>query len=243
MSAVLAVIGDAHAHLGRLARVLARIDQVGVAGVLLVGDLGSGDVGLARLRTPEGDARYVASVIRVLEAVRALGVPVLWVPGNHDLPDLGRGATPGDPLWGNVDGGVAQVGALRVAGLGGAGPARFGFCYEWTEEEVGRRVIPEADVLLCHCPPARTPLDLTRRGEHVGSEALRARALGWDGVLVCGHIHEAGGVARLGDCLCLNAGGLGRPYGADQVGFVYGRDAVVFEQLEQGRSARLERAA
>lgn len=239
----LAVIGDVHASFARLGRVLDRVATVGVQGVLLVGDLGSNDVGFARDRTPVGDASYRNSVAEVLDRVRRLGVPVAWVPGNHDLPDIGRGAdaAEGSPLRGNVDGRVASIAGLKVTGIGGAGPDRFGFCYEWADEDIRRRPVPEADVLLCHCPPRHTPLDAIARGVHVGSQAIRELAERWRGVLVCGHIHEAGGVFRLGDCLCLNAGGLGRPYGADRVGFIEGTDAVIFEDLAAGARVELRR--
>ena len=234
----LAVIGDVHARFEFLDRVIGRIAQVGVDGVLLVGDIGSDDLSLATWRTPEKDARYLASVERVLDAVRGLGKPVLYVPGNHDLPDL---AFPG-----NVDGRVETVGDLRIAGIGGAGPARFGFCYEWDEDEVRAREVPACDVLLCHCPPAGTAIDLTKHGHHVGSEAIEERALVHEGFLVCGHIHEAPGVVQIGACLCLNAGGLGRPHGRPQVGFVRRRDGVDLawhEDMESGHVRRWTRSA
>jgi Icc-related predicted phosphoesterase len=231
---LLAVIGDVHAHMARLDRVLARIAEVPVAGILLVGDLGSHDLSYARRRTPERDARYLASIAEVLRSVRTLGAPVLWVPGNHDLPDLAG--------EGNVDGAVGEIAGLRVAGIGGAGPGRFGFCYEWDEDEIRRRPVPECDVLLCHAPPARTPLDLLWDGvRHVGSEALLERALVHDGVYACGHIHESPGAIELGRCLCLNVGGLGEPHGCAQLGFVRrsrelaGLYEVVHEDLDRGR--------
>ena len=91
-------------------------------------------------------------------------------------------------------------------------------------------------------PPANTPLDFARgAGRHVGSMAIRERAEGHSGVLVCGHIHESFGVAQLGDCLMLNAGGLGRPYGRSQIGFVLGLDEVRHEDLETGRFTSLNR--
>lgn len=237
----IAVIGDVHANLPRLGRVLDRVHSVGVQGILLVGDLGSNDVGFARNRTPGGDASYRSSVGEVLDRVRRLGLPVMWVPGNHDLPDIGRSAEDASPLRGNVDGRVAIMAGLRITGLGGAGPDRFGFCYEWSDEELRRRAVPDADVLLCHCPPRGTPLDSVARGVHVGSQAIREIAERWRGVLVCGHIHEAGGVFRIGDCLCLNAGGLGRPYGADRIGFIEGTDAVIYEDLAAGTRIELRR--
>jgi len=96
--------------------------------------------------------------------------------------------------------------------------------------------VPACDVLLCHCPPARTPLDrVYGRGVHVGSEAIRERALSHQGFLVCGHIHEAAGATQLGQCLCLNAGGLGRPFGKTQVGYIVrdgDQDLVGHEDLK-----------
>lgn len=237
---VLAVVGDVHAHRRRdavVARLAAERAAGRLDGILLVGDLGWPDVRPRRRDDPETRARYLASVERVLGEFRALGAPVAWVPGNHDLPDV-----PGE---GNADGRVLDVAGLRVHGIGGAGPERFGFAYEWSEDEIRARGEPACDVLLCHCPPLRTALDRVPSGEHVGSAAIRERAYRHRGVLVCGHIHESPGAARLGDCLCLNPGGLGEPYGKEQVGFVRwdagGDHEVVHEDLESGAVRRWRR--
>jgi Icc-related predicted phosphoesterase len=212
MTVQLGIIGDVHARFDVLEQVLLTLDAIGCDGILLVGDLGSHDVGLARRRTPQGDAAYLRSITALFERIEKTGVPWAFVPGNHDLPGV-----PGDR---NADHGVLDVAGLRVAGVGGAGPARFGFCYEWDEDDIRARTVPPCDVLLVHAPPARTPLDVLVNGEHVGSEAIRELALRHTGALVCGHIHEAGGVHQLGSCLCLNAGGLGRPHGKAQVGLL-----------------------
>lgn len=235
-SLCIAVIGDVHAHWARLDTVLSALSRERLDAILLVGDIGSHDLSLARLRTPERDARYLASVEEVLRRCRDLGVPVRYVPGNHDLPGL--------EFEGNVDGRVELVAGVRIGGIGGAGPARFGFCYEWGEEEIMARPELACDVLLCHCPPAWTRLDLVHDGvRHVGSEAIRARAVALDGVLVCGHIHEAAGGERVGKSLCLNAGGLGVPFGAAQVGFVRresGRWVVEHQVVGSGQRMRWE---
>jgi Icc-related predicted phosphoesterase len=239
---LLAVIGDVHAHARRLARVLDRVAERGPDAILLVGDIGSNELGRMRRATPGRILSWRRSAERVIAACRALGVPVLWVPGNHDLRDLDG--------EGQVDRRAGVAAGLVVWGIGGAGPERFGFPYEWDEDEVRALEAPECDVLLCHAPPARTPLDvLARGGEHVGSEALRERAERHDGVYACGHIHEAPGAVQLGRCLCLNAGGLGEPYGRAQVGFLR-RDPALpglweaeHEDLESGTLRRWRRGS
>jgi len=238
--AKLAVIGDVHAHWSRLDSVLQHIAGERVDAILLVGDIGSHDLSYARRRTPERDARYLASVEEVLRRCLDLGVPVRYVPGNHDLPEL--------PFAGNADGRLEEVAGVRVFGIGGAGPGRFGFCYEWDEEEIEARAVPECELLLCHAPPARTRLDLVHDGvRHVGSEAIREHARSKAQVLVCGHIHEACGGEQVDGCLCLNAGGLGTPFGAAQVGLVLrdprlaGGWAVEHRDLGSGERRRWER--
>ncbi|MEY2784873.1 MAG: hypothetical protein RL277_1080 [Planctomycetota bacterium] len=238
--AKLAVIGDVHAHWGRLDSVLQQIAQERADAILLVGDIGSHDLSYARRRTPERDARYLASVEEVLRRCQDLSVPVRYVPGNHDLPEL--------CFAGNLDGRLEEVVGVRVFGIGGAGPARFGFCYEWDEAQIAARAVPECELLLCHAPPARTRLDLVHDGvRHVGSEAIREHAQARAQVLVCGHIHEACGGEQIGGCLCLNAGGLGVPFGAAQVGFVLrdpklaGGWAVEHLNLKSGERRRWER--
>lgn len=207
----LAVIGDVHSRRSRLVRVLDWVRGEGVEGILLVGDIGAG-LPTGRPATAVQRAKYLANVDKVLDLVHALGLPVAYVPGNHDLPDLA--------LPGNVDHAVLDIAGLRVAGLGGAPDYRQD-PYEWPEDAARLRDIPDHDVLLAHTPPARTPLDrVPKRNKHVGSEAIREMAEAGRGVLVCGHIHESPGACRIGDTLCMNVGGLGRPHGKAQVGWI-----------------------
>lgn len=232
----LAVIGDIHANLDNLDRALARAAEVDPAGLLLVGDLGANTLHLRWKRDPavwsERRQAYLLSVERVLNRLRDTGLPFAWVPGNHDLPDV--------PGGGNIDGGAVEIGGLVVAGIGGAGPDRFGFPYEWDEDDVRALELPACDVILSHAPPRGTPLDrVPKVDKHVGSAAIRERAEAHAGFLVCGHIHESAGAVQLGDCLCVNAGGLGRPYERAQVVFIRRGpegDSATWEDLEGGET-------
>jgi Icc-related predicted phosphoesterase len=234
LSPRLAIVGDVHACFANLEPVLERIEQVGVDGILQVGDIGGHELGRRDPeRAPYRYGQYLAGIDAVLARLRAVA-PVLWIPGNHDLKGL-----PGDS---QTDGRLSELAGLRVFGIGGAGPDRFGFPYEWDEDEIRALEVPDCDVLLCHAPPRNTPLDLVpARSEHVGSEAIRELASGHPGALVCGHIHESPGVCWVGDCLCLNAGGLGRPWGAPRVGFLEGVDRAWVEDLDTGWRQELSR--
>jgi len=229
----LAVIGDVHTHFDHLRRCLAHAQTHEATAILLVGDLA--DAGWKLQRTPRRRHRYRGKVAEVLDLVRATGLPTFYVPGNHDLPSL--------DLPGNIDGTVVELDGLRVGGLGGAGPARFGFAYEWSEESAAQslRELPPCDILLAHCPPARTSLDRIQSGRHVGSEAIRSWVETHAQVMVCGHIHEAASVQPHGGCLCMNVGGLGRPYGRAQLGYIDGRDAVSHVDLDTGTWTTLTR--
>ena len=211
-------MGDVHGRHDRLDTVLGWLAPCDPDLALLVGDIGLdppwGRSDRRRLRQEHDES--VRGVVRRVRS--ALGCAVVFVPGNHDLPD------PPDDVDGiNVDRRVIILQGLRIAGLGGSGPALFGFPYEWSEEvadAVLGQMFPEPrrrlDLWLCHAPPARTRLDRTTRGEHVGSRAV-AR---WIGVLrprlfVCGHIHESAGLEWLDGVPCVNAGSLGEPHGRE----------------------------
>lgn len=210
---VLGVIGDIHGELYHLKKVIDHLTGVPIAGLLLVGDFGSSQYELSRWKKDSSHQILTKEVTRILELVEKLEVPVIWVPGNHDYKEL--------DLPGNCDRRLVTIAGVRVYGIGGSGPGRFGFPYEWDEDEIRRLEMPECDVVLSHTPPARTPLDkLFHADRHVGSEAVREIAERHRGAMVSGHIHEAHGTIRLESCLCMNVGSLGDPYGLMQVGYV-----------------------
>ena len=212
MDTTLAVIGDPHGAWDSLARVVAHLRGQRIDGVLIVGDFFSRLV-MGRSLNEDDQRQLDRDLDRTLRAVGVLGVPCAWVPGNHDPPTV-QGP-------GNVDGRSGAIAGLRIAGIGGAGPNHFGFPYEWDEVDIRARSLPPCDIILSHTPPVDTPLDETAwGGHHAGSVAIRELARAHDGVLVCGHIHEAADSVQIDRCLCLNAGALGEPFGKAQVGYV-----------------------
>jgi calcineurin-like phosphoesterase family protein len=167
--------------------------------------------------------------------IDALDRPCVFVPGNHDA-DLGgyaegRGmslrdglpaAWPGPAGGFNVDGRVADVAGLRIAGLGGSiryssGPN------QWTERQQARRARRVArsaawrrmrdgrdvDVLLTHSPARGVGDgdDPPHRGFACLHDAVRRMR---PKLLVHGHVHPYGNQVpdrRIGETLVVNTVG------------------------------------
>ena len=213
------LIGDVHDERDRLERSLALLGDCRPDLVLLTGDIGQ-DPPWHRAQRRTQRTEHDESVRGVVGRVRSVcDCPVVFVPGNHDLDD-----PPADVGAINADRRIVEIAGLRIAGFGGAGPTRFGFPYEWSEEEaelaLGKLFADEdrVDIFLSHSPPVATTLDRTAHGSAVGSTAVKS----WIGrarpkLFVCGHIHEARGIEDLGGVPCVNAGALGEPYGCEIV--------------------------
>ncbi len=151
-----------------------------------------------------GDLTHVDKGAEALALLRTLPVPVLAAPGNMDGPDAVDEIT--------RHGGLAGRQPVTIQGVSFGGPDVQAAC----------------DVLVTHEPPLGT-LDLTFARTHAGSRRVlelltRYRAR----LLVCGHIHESPGIARVGETLVVNCSmGNGRTAGA------------LIELAEEGADARL----
>lgn len=213
------LVGDVHNHTERLARSLSLAADAAPDLVLLTGDIGV-DPPWHRAQRRTQRERHDESVRAVIEQVRSsCACPVAFVPGNHDLDD-----PPADVAGINVDRKWVEVAGLVIAGFGGAGPTRFGFPYEWSEEEADLVLAerfddaPAIDIFLSHSPPFNSMLDRTAHGVAVGSRAVRRRlVIVRPKLFVCGHIHEAWGRQVVEGVPCVNAGAIGEPYGGELV--------------------------
>ena len=102
-----------------------------------------------------------------------------------------------------------EVGGRTFVGLGGSNPTPFGTPFELSEAEIERTLRPvmEPDAILVSHPPPKGVVDVVHSGEHVGSTAVRRIVEEFRPPLVlCGHIHEARGIATLGPTTIVNPG-------------------------------------
>lgn len=155
-----------------------------------------------------GDAAQAGQLLKPL----ADNSPTLFIPGNCDPEVLTtisilKGAV-------NLHGRCRIVHEAAFLGVGGSSPTPFHSNLELTDAQIRdvaaaafTQLDRDAFIFLSHSPPVDTLVDVTNRGVHAGSSALRRFIEERQPVLVaCGHVHEARGVDRIGRSIILNPG-------------------------------------
>jgi Icc-related predicted phosphoesterase len=148
--------------------------------------------------------------------VSRLDVPLLYVPGNHDpslkppdttwLPLRSEVLTRGPEGCTDIDGRVAEVEGLRIAGLGGSLRYKEG-ANQYSQGQMGRRTLRlelairlkrvqrgrKLDILVTHAPPYG--LADAKDSAHVGFVAFLRLIRNFSPALhVHGHVHPYGRV-------------------------------------------------
>lgn len=190
----LLTITDLHGQAAVLERILKAAGEVDA--ILMGGDL-----------TTFGEPE---DAMRLVRQAQAIGPPVWAVAGNCDSARIDQELA---ELGISLQGRGLVVQGIGLHGLS-AMPLWRGDMYQFSEEELasllaaGYAQIAGAacHVVLSHAPP-RGVCDRTRFFQHVGSTALRAFIERTQPALVlCGHIHEARGVDRIGSTVVANCG-------------------------------------
>jgi Icc-related predicted phosphoesterase len=143
---------------------------------------------------------------RVVSGLNDLGVPVLAVRGNSDLPVVDR-LLQTFPRTVSLHLQETVVNGVRFTGVSGAVPVPFRTRLRWVEKRVLDQIgclVREDSVLVTHPPPWGT-LDEVAGRFHAGCKGLRdVVRKRQPRMLICGHIHERPGTARVGDTLVIN---------------------------------------
>jgi Icc-related predicted phosphoesterase len=208
----IAYLVDVH---GRYDAVADAMGAIGEADVLLIG----GDI------TTGGTPDDAAAAI---ERWRPLAPRLLALAGNMDSPEIDARLS---DLGVALDGRGYRLGAVGIFGVSAAPHSPLRTPYELSEDELDRRIgdgfsavrTCPVKVFCPHAPPHGTSCDRLRGGEHVGSTAVR-RFVDREqpDVVLCGHIHEARGVDRVGATQIVNPG----PAGAGHYAIVDVGEAV-----------------
>jgi Icc-related predicted phosphoesterase len=157
-------------------------------------------------------------------------VPVFLIPGNDDPYEIDEPLAASERIV-NVDRRVVELpGGLEVIGLGLSSPTPWSTPREVSEHDFREAIFrlgdqvkdPSRTILLTHCPPYDSGLDIAPlldddmrpvvsagdllRGP-VGSTGVREAISELHPLLsLHGHIHESAGDAKIGQTLCLNPG-------------------------------------
>jgi uncharacterized protein len=140
------------------------------------------------------------------------GVPLFFVPGNMDSPELSSWAGAGSVRL--LHGRSAIIGAAFLVGLGGSPRGPFHTPFQIPDEDaaelIGQAMTGFKEgtlILVSHCPPRNTRLDIVPSGEHAGSLPVRKFVEQFKPALVIsGHIHEAKGIDSIGATTLINTG-------------------------------------
>jgi len=143
-------------------------------------------------------------------------VPILAIPGNCDHPSILETLEKSDAI--NLHKTCHAIGEVDFIGLGGSNTTPFNTPFEMTDQDIEKSLEDLFDksrasrtVLLSHAPP-RGYVDELPIG-HVGSPAI-TKFMDRLSLIVCGHIHEARGIAKKGNTNIVNVGEASKGYGA-----------------------------
>jgi Icc-related predicted phosphoesterase len=189
------VIADIHGHTKELGKVLEGIDKGGVDLVVCPGDF-------TDMVSKPSEFSQIDIAEVVLQKLLSLGRPLLCVPGNLDPYEI-LGMF--DEYDVNLHNKVVKFQGMDIMGWGGA-QTPFNTIIEPSEEEtkgaldkMGPKVVAGKFILVVHDPPRDTKVDLIEEGKHVGSPAIRRFIERKKPLLaISAHIHEAGGLDRIG---------------------------------------------
>jgi Icc-related predicted phosphoesterase len=188
------VVADVHGEFEKLSKLIDRMKEHSFDLVVCPGDFTD------MYNTPEGFSQIDVSEM-VVQKLLSLGKPVLCIPGNHEPYEI---LDVFDEYGVNLHGRLVKTKDMEFIGFGGAATP-FNTKFEPTEDEIKTALEMKAGerkgrfVLVVHNPPFGTKLDRTEAGEHVGSKAVREFIEKEKPVLaISAHIHEAGGVDRIG---------------------------------------------
>lgn len=187
-------VSDLHGRFSVVADIVRRVGPVDV--LVAAGDL-----------TTCGSPGEVEAAVA---AWRRLAPHVFAVAGNMDSAAIDAAL---ERMGASLNGCCRRVGEVAFFGCSAA-PQSIGTPYEIPEWQIATRIQRGAAqaagaarcVFVPHAPP-RGVLDTTHNGDHAGSVAIYDFIVRAQPALVlCGHIHEARGRARIGRSLVINCG-------------------------------------
>jgi Icc-related predicted phosphoesterase len=188
-------VSDVHGSLEAAERISRKAGEVNADLIVIAGDI-----------THFGGP---STALKILERISKSGLPLFFVSGNCDSPELLSWQPEGLNAY-NLHGRMREFSGYLFAGVGG-GSGKFGTLTELEEDEFenilrGFRDVGGKLILVAHSPPYGTEADYTGT-KHIGSISVKRFIEEVKPLLVCaGHAHEGRSITRLGSTVVVNAG-------------------------------------
>lgn len=151
---------------------------------------------------------------KLLSQLNDFKIPILVIPGNHEVPEGTQKAAKGlkHIIW--LHKGAYEANGALILGCGEGGFCRGNCDFERTKPFFAKELKKHKgkNILVTHEPPFDTKADEVSLGAHVGSKSVRDFIKeNQPDLHICGHIHEtAGAMSRLGKTLVINPGPKGK---------------------------------
>ena len=143
-----------------------------------------------------GDLTFFGSNPDSLLKKLDIGLPLIIIPGNHELPEDIKNAAKKFKFIKNLHNSVMGIDGCIFTGLGGSKITPFSTPFEMGDIEIEKKlsklkqIKAKKAVLVVHEPPFNTLLDRID-GIHLGSKAIRNFIeSSQPDFCVCGHFHE-----------------------------------------------------
>lgn len=149
----------------------------------------------------------------ILNDISSYNIPVVVIPGNCDPNTIHTHLDNSKAV--NIHGKSTTIKNVGICGFGGSNVTPFNTPMEFGEveiyEELGKIMVQMKDqdikILVTHAPPLNTNADKLPDGSHVGSESIRKIIEEHKpDINICGHIHEAQSIDKIGQTWVLNPG-------------------------------------
>jgi len=158
-----------------------------------------------------GDLTFFGSSLEELIKKFNIGIPLIIIPGNHELPDDMKKAAKKHDFVKNIHENIFILDSCTFAGVGGSKITPFSTPFEQDDKTIGstlgklKKKKSGKFILVTHEPPLSTALDYVG-GLHLGSSAIRSFIEKTQpDFCICGHFHEnAGKEDKIGKTIIIN---------------------------------------
>lgn len=195
-------IADVHGDIAKTKRLVKMMDSINPDVIVLAGDI-----------TQFGPRESAKDVLGELEKSKK---QVLAIIGNNDTTDVREELKEKGIDMHNK---ALEMEGVGFVGFQGPQAMSLGGMRILNYDPIHYKLkdIKKCDqrVMISHVPPAETKADVLFTGQHVGSDFLRETIEDEEpDLLICGHIHEARSVDKIGNTTVVNTGALCEGYAA-----------------------------